>query len=124
MRVLRLGRAGLRSRWGASSSPAASNGARLSAGEDRRGGGPEPAWLGAGLVIETPPERRPAAADQAAAGRAWAAVDAAAAERVPLVPLATSRAVSIISTRLGNIIWHPYFGILLDQLWVCGGGSP
>ena len=65
-----------------------------------------------------------AATDQAAAARAWAAVDEAAAARMPLVPLATHRLVTVVSRRADNIVWHPYFGILLDQLWIRDRRSP
>jgi ABC-type transport system substrate-binding protein/DNA-binding SARP family transcriptional activator len=65
-----------------------------------------------------------AATDPAAAARGWAAVDEEAAEETPLVPLATHRLVTVVSRRVGNIIWHPYFRLLLDQLWVRRGPSP
>jgi ABC-type transport system substrate-binding protein/class 3 adenylate cyclase len=54
----------------------------------------------------------------AAAGKAWAQVDRAIVDQAPAVPLYTLRSVDFVSKRVGNYIYNPEYGALLDQLWV------
>jgi ABC-type transport system substrate-binding protein/class 3 adenylate cyclase len=54
----------------------------------------------------------------AAAGEAWARVDRAIVNQAPAVPLYTLRAVDFVSKRVGDYIYNPEYGVLLDQLWV------
>jgi YVTN family beta-propeller protein len=57
------------------------------------------------------------AADPAAAGR-WAAIDHKLADQAPWVPLYTPRDLTLLSARAGNYQFHPYWNLLIDQLWV------
>ena len=54
----------------------------------------------------------------AAAGKAWAEVDHAIVDQAPGVPLYTLRNVDFVSKRVGDYIYNPEYGVLLDQLWV------
>jgi peptide/nickel transport system substrate-binding protein len=54
----------------------------------------------------------------AAAGTAWAGVDRAIVDQAPAVPLYTLRSVDFVSKRVGDYIFNPEYGVLLDQLWV------
>jgi ABC-type transport system substrate-binding protein/class 3 adenylate cyclase len=54
----------------------------------------------------------------AAAGNAWARVDRSIVDQAPAVPLYTLRSVDFVSTRVGDYIYNPEYGVLLDQLWV------
>jgi peptide/nickel transport system substrate-binding protein len=54
----------------------------------------------------------------AAAARAWARIDTRARLQAPLVPLTAGRWAEIFATRVGNVLAHPYLGVLLDQLSV------
>jgi peptide/nickel transport system substrate-binding protein len=54
----------------------------------------------------------------AAAGTAWAAVDRAIVDQSPAVPLYTLRSVDFVSRRVGDYVYNPEYGVLLDQLWV------
>ena len=54
----------------------------------------------------------------AAAGKAWAAVDRAIVDQAPAVPLYTQRSVDFVSKRVGDYVYNPEYGVLLDQLWV------
>ena len=56
--------------------------------------------------------------DPAAAGEAWSRVDRELVDRAPWVPLYNPRAVTALSTRVGNYQYHPFWTVLLDQLWV------
>ena len=40
-----------------------------------------------------------------------------AVEVAPWVPLYNPRNLNLLSTRVGNYQFHPYFDLLLDQLW-------
>ena len=55
--------------------------------------------------------------DPAAAGEAWSRVDRELVDRAPWVPLYNPRAVTALSTRVGNYQYHPFWTVLLDQLW-------
>jgi ABC-type transport system substrate-binding protein/DNA-binding SARP family transcriptional activator/streptogramin lyase len=56
--------------------------------------------------------------DPAAAGEAWSRVDRELVDRAPWVPLYNPRAVTALATRVGNYQYHPFWTVLLDQLWV------
>jgi YVTN family beta-propeller protein len=51
-----------------------------------------------------------------AAGR-WAAIDRELVDQAPWVPLYNPRNLSLLSPRVGNYQFHPYFDLLIDQLW-------
>ena len=53
----------------------------------------------------------------AAAGQ-WAAIDHALADQAPWVPLYNPRDLTVLSARVGNYQFHPYWNLLIDQLWV------
>ena len=36
----------------------------------------------------------------------------------PWVPLYNPRDVTVLSSRVGNYQFHPYWDLLIDQLWV------
>jgi ABC-type transport system substrate-binding protein/DNA-binding SARP family transcriptional activator len=56
--------------------------------------------------------------DPAAAGEAWSRIDRKLVDRAPWVPLYNPRAVTALSARVGNYQYHPFWTVLLDQLWV------
>ncbi len=52
------------------------------------------------------------------AARIWARVDRRLVDLAPWVPLFTPRTAYLVSKRAGNWQYHPYYSILLDQIWV------
>jgi ABC-type transport system substrate-binding protein/DNA-binding SARP family transcriptional activator/streptogramin lyase len=58
------------------------------------------------------------AQNPAAAADAWNRVDRELADEAPLVPLFNTRDLVLLSGRVGNYEYHPFWNILLDQLWV------
>ena len=48
----------------------------------------------------------------------WAAVDRAITDAAPVIPYITQRAGALVSTRVGNVQFHPVTGILLSQMWL------
>jgi YVTN family beta-propeller protein len=56
--------------------------------------------------------------DQTAAGDAWGRIDHELVDRAPWVPLYNPRALTVLSARVGNYQYHPFWQVLLDQLWV------
>jgi len=56
--------------------------------------------------------------EPAAAGEAWARVDRELVVRAPWAPLYNPRAITALATRVGNYQYHPFWTVLLDQLWV------
>jgi len=54
----------------------------------------------------------------AAAARRWAAIDHQLVDQAPWVPLYTPRDLTALSARVGNYQFHPYWNLLIDQLWV------
>jgi len=57
-------------------------------------------------------------ADPAQAAARWAAVDREPTGRAPWVPLYNPRDLTVLSARVGNYQFHPYWNVLIDQLWV------
>jgi YVTN family beta-propeller protein len=57
-------------------------------------------------------------ADPASVNAAWAAIDRQLVDAAPVVPLFDRRSVTVVSERVQNVELHPFWGILLDQLWV------
>jgi YVTN family beta-propeller protein len=57
-----------------------------------------------------------AASPSAAAGR-WAAIDHELVGQAPWVPLYNPRNLTLLSAHVGNYQFHPYFDLLIDQLW-------
>jgi YVTN family beta-propeller protein len=55
--------------------------------------------------------------DSTAAYR-WAAIDHELVDQAPWVPLYSPRDLTVLSARVGNYQFHPYWDLLLDQLWV------
>jgi peptide/nickel transport system substrate-binding protein len=53
----------------------------------------------------------------AATGR-WAAIDRELVDQAPWVPLYNPRDLTLLSARTGNYQFHPYWNLLIDQLWV------
>ena len=53
-----------------------------------------------------------------AAETLWAAVDRELTDQAPWVPLYNPRNLTVLSARVGNYQFHPYWSVLLDQLWV------
>jgi len=60
----------------------------------------------------------PSDADPASANATWAAVDRRLVDAAPVVPMFDRRSVTVVSERVQNVQLHPYWGVLLDQLWV------
>jgi peptide/nickel transport system substrate-binding protein len=56
--------------------------------------------------------------DPAAAGKAWSRLDHELVDRAPGVPLYNPRTVTALGPRVGNYKYHPFWNVLLDQLWV------
>ena len=56
--------------------------------------------------------------DIGAAGRLWTIADRRITDAAPVVPLATPRLITVVSERVRNYQYHPYWGSLLDQLSV------
>jgi peptide/nickel transport system substrate-binding protein len=56
--------------------------------------------------------------DPAAAGKAWSRIDHELVDRAPWVPLYNPRTVTALGPRVGNYKYHPFWNVLLDQLWV------
>ncbi len=56
--------------------------------------------------------------DPATAAGQWAAVDHEIVDRAPWVPLYNPRDLTVLSARTGNYQFHPYWNLLLDQLWI------
>jgi peptide/nickel transport system substrate-binding protein len=58
------------------------------------------------------------ASDPGAASETWAAIDRQITEQAPWVPLYNPRLDIATAPRLENFQYHPFFALLLDQLWV------
>jgi peptide/nickel transport system substrate-binding protein len=56
--------------------------------------------------------------DPAAAADRWAAIDRELVNDAPWVPLYNPRDLTLLSARTGNYQFHPYYDVLIDQLWV------
>jgi YVTN family beta-propeller protein len=68
--------------------------------------------------IDAAIDRARAAGAGADAAAAWQRIERRIAKRAPVVPLTTRRSVVITSKRVGNVQFHPFVGVLLDQVWV------
>jgi YVTN family beta-propeller protein len=55
--------------------------------------------------------------DPAAQAR-WTAIDQELTDQAPWVPLYNPRYLSLLAARVGNYQFHPYWNVLIDQLWV------
>jgi ABC-type transport system substrate-binding protein/DNA-binding SARP family transcriptional activator len=58
------------------------------------------------------------AQNPAAAADAWNRVDRELADEAPLVALFNARGLVLLSARVGNYEYHPFWNVLFDQLWV------
>jgi peptide/nickel transport system substrate-binding protein len=56
--------------------------------------------------------------DPAVAAGRWAAIDRELVNMAPWVPLYNPRDLNVLSARVGNYQFHPYWNVLIDQLWV------
>ena len=56
--------------------------------------------------------------DAAEAAEAWARIDRLLVDQAPAVPLYALREADFVSRRVGNYVFNPQFGVLLDQMWV------
>ncbi len=56
--------------------------------------------------------------DPAAAAGRWAAIDRELVDKAPWAPLYNPRDLTVLSARAGNYQFHPYWNLLIDQLWV------
>jgi ABC-type transport system substrate-binding protein len=57
-------------------------------------------------------------ADPAQAAARWASVDRELTSQAPWVPMYNPRDLTVLSARVGNYEFHPYWNVLIDQLWV------
>src|SRR5262249_27284344 len=57
-------------------------------------------------------------AEPATAGALWSRIDDEIVDRAPWVPLYNPRSLTALSDRVGNYTFHPFYLVLLDQLWV------
>ncbi len=53
-----------------------------------------------------------------AAGSLWARIDREIVKQAPWVPVYNPRSLVLLSRRVGNYQFDPYFFVLIDQLWV------
>jgi peptide/nickel transport system substrate-binding protein len=53
-----------------------------------------------------------------AAAVAWSRIDRDVMQEAPWIPIANGAGVDLISRRVGNYQFNPFWGVLLDQLWV------
>jgi len=58
------------------------------------------------------------ASDPTKAYALWSQVDAELVRQAPWVPLYTPRQLTVLSQRVGNYQLHPFWVLMLDQLWV------
>ena len=58
------------------------------------------------------------ARDPAAAGELWSRIDRELVDRAPWLPMYNPRTVTVLAPRVGNYKYHPFWNVLLDQLWV------
>ena len=58
------------------------------------------------------------AIDPAAATADWTRIDRQLLRRAPVVPLATTAATAVTSSRAGGFQYAPGLGPLIDQMWV------
>jgi len=58
------------------------------------------------------------ASDPVRANELWAEVDRAITDQAVAVPWTNRQDVVLVSSRVGNYVHHPFWGTLLDQLWV------
>jgi peptide/nickel transport system substrate-binding protein len=56
--------------------------------------------------------------DPQLANRRWAGVERALVDAAPWVPLFNLNSVELVSSRVGGFRYTPFYGTLLDQLWV------
>ncbi|HEY4462821.1 MAG TPA: ABC transporter substrate-binding protein, partial [Streptosporangiaceae bacterium] len=56
--------------------------------------------------------------DPATAAAQWAAIDHEIVDQAPWVSLYNPRDLTVLSARTGNYQFHPYWNLLIDQLWV------
>jgi peptide/nickel transport system substrate-binding protein len=56
--------------------------------------------------------------DPAAAGQLWSRIDRELVDRAPWVSLYNPGTVTVLAPRVGNYKYHPFWNVLLDQLWV------
>jgi YVTN family beta-propeller protein len=52
------------------------------------------------------------------AGALWARIDSEIVDQAPWVPVYNPRSLVMLSARVGNYQFDPYFSVLIDQLWV------
>jgi YVTN family beta-propeller protein len=52
------------------------------------------------------------------ASEAWGRIDRQITDQAPWLPMYNPRLDIATSSRLGNFQYHPFYGLLLDQLWV------
>jgi ABC-type transport system substrate-binding protein len=58
------------------------------------------------------------AADPSTTASLWHAIDRRVVAAAPVVPLINRGDAVLIANRVGNVQQHPFWGTLLDQLWV------
>jgi ABC-type transport system substrate-binding protein len=59
-----------------------------------------------------------AAANPSAAASLWATIDRYVVDQAAWVPLVNPRLIDLVSARVRNYQFHPYWGIIADQLWL------
>jgi peptide/nickel transport system substrate-binding protein len=52
------------------------------------------------------------------ANAAWATIDRQVVDRAALLPLVDLKGIDFVSARVRNYQFHPYSGIIADQLWL------
>ena len=60
----------------------------------------------------------PTDAEPATTNAVWSAIDRKLVDAAPVVPMFDRRSVTVVSERVQNVQLHPWWGVLMDQLWV------
>ena len=58
------------------------------------------------------------AQDPPAATLLWQQIEAKILAQSPVVPTVVQRNVDFVSKRVGNYLYSPQWGVLLEQLWI------
>jgi ABC-type transport system substrate-binding protein len=71
---------------------------------------------GTDAAVQRAQALEPSASGQAS--QAWAAIDRRITDQAPWLALYNPRLDIATSSRVGDYQYHPFFGLLLDELWV------
>ena len=74
-------------------------------------------------MLDRPPTARaeqlvPASSTPNAAASLWAHIDQEIVGQAPWEPVYNPRSLVVLSRRVGNYQFDPYWSVLIDQLWI------